>query len=146
MDTGDPVVSMSLPANYGSGGKGVPKFICSVDVPHHKIHEFWTYREDGVTCKVHPTARVDFSARFVGKFAMDYLTSTWRRVPMFGRNYITGSVEWIGITNFLKYDGPPWNLNLLSPYYIWGYRGSSTSPNWGSGSGGNSGSTSIPWN
>ena len=55
---------------------------------------------------------------------------------MFGRNYINGSVKWIGVPDFLKNDGPPWTLNLLAPYDSWGVRGSSTSPNLGSGSGG----------
>ena len=31
--------------------------------------------------------------------------STWNRIPMFGRNYINGSVEWIVVPNFLRDDG-----------------------------------------
>ena len=55
---------------------------------------------------------------------------------MFGRNSINGSVEWLGIPDFLRNDGPPWILNLLAPYASWGDIGPSTNPKWGSGSGG----------
>ena len=65
---------------------------------------------------------------------------------MFRINYINGIVEWLGITDFLRNDRPPWTLNLLDPYANWGDRGSSTNLNWGSGSGGNSDDVSIPWN
>ena len=64
---------------------------------------------------------------------------------MFGRNYIDGSVKWLGVPDFLRNDGPPWNLNLLATYDNWGSRGSSTNANWGSGSGGNCNSDSVPW-
>ena len=55
---------------------------------------------------------------------------------MFGGDYINGSVEWIGVTNYMRNDGPPWALNILAPCDNWRGRGSSTSPNLGSGSGG----------
>ena len=65
---------------------------------------------------------------------------------MFGRNYINGSVKWIGVPNFLRNDWPPWTLNLLEFYANGGGRGSSNSPNLGSGSGGYSDGVYIPWN
>ena len=65
---------------------------------------------------------------------------------MFGRNFINGSVKWLGVPDFQMNDGPPWTLNILAPYANWWDRGSSTSPNWGSGSGGNSEGVSMPWN
>ena len=65
---------------------------------------------------------------------------------MFGRNYINGSVEWLGVPNLLSNDGPPWTLNLLAPYDDWRGRGSSTSPNLGSGSGGYHDGVFINWN
>ena len=36
--------------------------------------------------------------------------------------YINGSVEWIGVPDFLRNDGLPWTLNLLAPYDNWGYK------------------------
>ena len=76
----------------------------------------------------------------------DYLTPIWRRVPMFGRNFINGNVKWLGVPDLLMNDVPPWTLNLLDPYANWGDRGSSTNPNWGVQYGGGSDSVSIPWN
>ena len=95
-----------------------------------QIHEVWTFREDSVTCDGHLTARVDVGTGFVGKFVTNYLTPTWRRVPMFGSNYFNGSVEWLGVPDFLRNYGPPWDLNLLYLYATWGDRGNSTNPNW----------------
>ena len=65
---------------------------------------------------------------------------------MFDRNYINRSVDWLGVTNFLGNDGLPWTLNLLDPYDNWGGRGSSTSPNLGSGSRGYSNGFSLNCN
>ena len=124
---------MRLRANSVSGGKDGPGFIRCVDGQQPQIHEVWFFGEEGVTPKVHPTARVDVGD-FVGECY--YLTPTWRRIPMFVRNYINGSVEWLGVPNFLRNDDPPCTLNLLAPYANWGGRGSSTIPSWSSVSGG----------
>ena len=143
MATGDPVGSMRHRTNSGSGGEEGTKFIRCFNKRQTQILEVWTYREHGVTPEVHPTARVDVGAGFVGKFATNYFTPSWRRIPMFGGNSINGSVEWLGILELLRNDGPPWTLNLLAPYDNWEDRGSSTSTNWGSGSGGHSGGVST---
>ena len=45
-----------------------------MDVREPQVREVWTFGEDGVTPKVHPTARVDVGAGFVVKFATNYLT------------------------------------------------------------------------
>ena len=65
---------------------------------------------------------------------------------MFGSNSINGSVEWLGVPDFLKNYGLPWTLNILAPYTNWGDIGSITSLNLGSGSGGHSEGVSVPWN
>ena len=130
-------------SNSGSGGEDIPVFICCVNVQQPKIHEVWTYGEDVVTPEVHPTAGVDVGAGFVGKFSTDCLTPTWSSIPMFGRNYINGIVEWIGVPDLMSNDGPPWNFNLLDPYANWRDRGSSTSLKRGNGSGGNYKGVSI---
>ena len=133
-------------ANSGNGGEDGPEFMRCVDGRQPQIHEVWTFGEDGVTREVHTTARVDAGAVFVGGFATDYLTPNWRRFPMFGINSINRSLEWIGVPDFLRNDGPPCNLNLLAPYANWRYIGSSTNPNWGSVSGGDYYGVSFPWN
>ena len=127
---------MRLRANYDSGGEDGPEFIRCVDGQQPEILEVWTFSEKGVARKVHPTACRDVGAGFVGEFDTDYLTPTWLRVPMFVSTSINGSVKWLGVPGFLRKDSPPWALNLLAPYANWGYRGSITSPKWGSGSGG----------
>ena len=65
---------------------------------------------------------------------------------MFRRNSINGSVEWLGVPDLLRTNGPPWTANILAPHPSWGYQGYSTNPNWGSGSGGYSESVSVLWN
>ena len=100
----------------GSGDKDGSNFICCVNRGHPQSHTVWIFGEDGVTREVHPTARVDVGAGFVGEFSINYLTPNWRRVPIFGRNSNNGSVKWLGVTDFLRNDGPPWTLNLLAPY------------------------------
>ena len=132
----DTVGSINWPSRSGSEDEDGPNFICCVDGWQPEINEVWTFREDGVTSEVHLTSRVDVRA-FVGEcFATKYFTPTWCRIPMLGRKTINVSVKWIGVPNFLRTDGPPWTLNLLSPYSNWVDRGSSTSPNLVSGYGG----------
>ena len=65
---------------------------------------------------------------------------------MFGRISINGSIEWLGVPNFLRNDGPPRKLNILAPYANWGDKGYNTSPNLVSGSRENSDGVSINWN
>ena len=142
----DPLGVIFRPSESGSWDKDGPQFICCVDGHQPKIHEVWTFREDGVTPKVHPTVRVDVVV-FIGDcFDTDCLTPTWHRILMFGSKSMNGSVECIVVPNFLSNDGPTWTLNLLDPCAGWGKRGSSTSLNLSSGSGGYSDSVSINCN
>ena len=64
----------------------------------------------------------------------------------FGRNSFNGSVEWLGLPDFLGNYEPPWNFNLLATYTSWGDRGSSNNTNWDSQPRGGSDSISVPWN
>ena len=142
----EPVGDIRCFYDSGSEDEYGPKFIHCVDRIQPEIHEVWTFGEDGVTTKVHPTARVDVGT-FVGDcFATNFLTLTWHSIPMLDSNYINGSVKWLVVPNFLMNNGPPWTLNLLAPYANWGDRGSSTSPNLGIGSGGYSDGVSVNWN
>ena len=79
-----------------------------------KIHEVWTFGEDGVTRAFHPTVQLDVVSGLVGEFSTDYLTEIWCRVPIFGINSINVSVEWLGVPDFFRTYGPAWNANLLS--------------------------------
>ena len=57
---------------------------------------------------------------------------------MFFRNSINGSVEWLGIPEFMRNNGPSWTANILAPHPSSGDRGSITNTNWVSQYGGGS--------
>ena len=94
-----------------------------------QIHEVWAFGEDGITREVHPTAQVDVGAEFVEEFAKKHLTEGWYRIPIFGRIYINGNFEWLGIPDFHRTDGTAWTANLLAPCSSWGDGGTTTNQN-----------------
>ena len=100
-----------------------------MDGQEHQIHEVWNFGEDGVTREVHPTAQVDIGYGFVGEFATNDLTPSCSKVPMFGRNSINGSFQWLGSPNPLSTDGTPWTDNILAPSPAWGIGGTATNLN-----------------
>ena len=55
-------------------------------------------------------------------------------------------MEWLDVPDLHRTDGTAWTANLLAPCSSWGDGGTTTNQNWGSQSGGSSGSFSIPWN
>ena len=65
---------------------------------------------------------------------------------MFVINSINGSVQWLGVPDLLRTDGPPWTDNLLDHYASWGDRGCITNPYCGSQPWGEPNSVSITWN
>ena len=101
-----------------------------------QIHEVWTFSEDSVTREVHLATQEDVRSGFVREFATNYLTPSWHRVPVFGRNPINGRVKWLGVPDFLMTNGPPWTTYILAHCPSWGDQGSITNPNWDSQSGG----------
>ena len=103
-----------------------------MDRQESRIHEVWNFGEDGVTREVHPTAQVDVGDGFFREFSNNYLTEIWRRVPMFGRNSINGSVKRLGVPDFLRTNGHTWTVDLLDLNPSWGYIGSINNQNWGS--------------
>ena len=145
MDRKDPVGAIRRRSDYGSGDEDGPEFVQCVDGRDLHIHEVWTFGEEGVTREVHPTAQVDVGAGFVGELATNYLTPSWPRIPMFGLNSIYGNVQWLGVPDPLRTNGPPWNDNILAPIPDWGTGGTTTNPNWGSQPGGTYGSVAGPW-
>ena len=69
----EPVGAICRRSDSGSGDEDGPEFIRCVDKCDPHIHKVWTFGEDSVTPKVHPTARVDVGTGFVGKFLTNYL-------------------------------------------------------------------------
>ena len=65
---------------------------------------------------------------------------------MFCVNFINGNVQWLGIPDFLRTNGPPCTDNLLDPGPSWVYGGTTTNQNWGSKPRGPYGSVSVSWN
>ena len=55
---------------------------------------------------------------------------------MLGRISINGSVEWLGVPDFYRTNGPAWTDNILNPRPSWGEGVSTTNPNWDIQSGG----------
>ena len=142
----DPVEAICQPSDSVSGDDDRLEFIRCVGGRQPKINEICTFSDDGITPEVHPTARVDIGAFFGDFFFNNYLTENGRRGPMFGRNLINGSFEWMCVPEFLSTNGPPWTANILAPYADWGRGGTSTRQYLISGSGGYSDSVHINWN
>ena len=51
---------------------------------------------------------------------------------MYGRKYINGSVEWLGVLCFGRDDELPWTENILCPNLRWGYGCNVENWAWGS--------------
>ena len=78
-----------------------------------RFKTFQTFSADSVTREVHPTERVDVGSRFVGEFATNFLTPSWRSIPMFRVNPINESVQWLGVPDTTRTDVLPWTDNIL---------------------------------
>ena len=118
-----PVGAIRQPFNSGSGAYDGLQFICCVVGRHPEIHDVWTFGGDGITCKVHPFARLDVGAFLWDCFGTDYLAENGHKVPMYGQKSMNGSVKWLGVPTFLRNYGPPWDDNILCPSPRWGVRG-----------------------
>ena len=55
------------------------------------------FSEDGINCEVHPFARIDIGDFRGDYFHTAYATEIGRRVFIYGRKSINGSVKWIGV-------------------------------------------------
>ena len=141
----EPIGAISQPSNSGSGADDGIKFIRCVGGQQPEIHEVWTFGDDGITPEVHHFACIDVGAFFWDCFAADYLDENGRRVPMFGRKFINGSFEWIGVPDFLREYGPPWTENILCPSPRWGVGGTVENLAWDSQPVGRYGGLDIPW-
>ena len=119
----EPVGSIRQPFNSGSGADDGLEFIYCVGGQQPEIHEVWTFGDDVITPEVHPFARVDVGAFIRDCFGTNYFAENGRRVPIFRRKSINGSVKWLGVPSFLRNDGPPWDDNILCPSLCWGVRG-----------------------
>ena len=110
-----PVGVIRQPLKYDNGADDRLEFICCVGGREPQIHEFWIFAEDGIIREVHPFALID-----VGNFSGDcfrtaYATEIGRRVSIYGRKSINGSVEWLGVPIPSCGTGVTWTENILVP-------------------------------
>ena len=141
----DPVGYIRQPFNSVSGADDLTEFIHCVGRQQPQIHGVWTLADDGITREVHPFARVDVSDFSRDCFKTDYFSENGRRVPIYGRKYFNGRVEWIGIPCYFRDDGPPWTDNPLCPSPRWGDGGTVGAWAWGIQPGGCYGGVDVPW-
>ena len=94
-----------------------------------EVYEVWTFGEDSVTPEVHAIAQVDVGAGFIGEFTSNYLTADGRRIPIFDRKSINGSVEWLGVPAPVRTYGASWADNILFTSTSWGASGTATNSN-----------------
>ena len=110
-----PVGVIRQPSNSGSGADVRLEFIRCVGSREPQIHELWIFAEDGITREVHPFAWID-----VGNFSRDcfrttYATEIGHRVSIYGRKWINGSFEWLGVPAPSCDTGVTWTENILVP-------------------------------
>ena len=108
-----PVGVIRQTSSSGSVGEDGLEFICCVGGQEPQIHKLWSFSKDGITRKVHPFGRID-----VGNFSGDcfhtaYTTEIGRRVFIYGRKSINGSVEWLSVPGPFYDTGVAWTKNFL---------------------------------
>ena len=92
-----PVGVIRQPSRSGSGGEDGPEFIRCVAGREPQIHKLWSFSEVGITCEVHPFARIDVSDFSGDCFHTANASEIGRRVFIYGQNSINESVERLGI-------------------------------------------------
>ena len=112
MTRNKPVGVIRQPSSSGSGDEDGIEFIRWVGGREPQIHELWSFTKDGITRKVHPFARI-----YVGDFGGDclhtaYATEIGRRVFIYGRKSIHGSVKWLGVPAPYCGTGVTWTENI----------------------------------
>ena len=110
-----PIGVIRQPSNSGSGADDRLEFICFVGGREPQIHELWIFAEDGITREVHPFARIDVGNFRGDCFRTTYTTEIGRRVSIYGRKLINGSVEWLGVPAPSCSTGVTWTENILVP-------------------------------
>ena len=94
--------SIRRSSNSGSGGTEDVDFIQCVDSQEPQIHNIWCLSSDGVTRKIHPTMQAEVAAGTVVQFKNNFLAENGCRIPIIGPNFISGSVQLLGIPDFFR--------------------------------------------
>ena len=100
-------------SDYGRGGTDATSFMQYVDGREPQIHELWYLGLDGISCKVHPTARVEVTTGTVGEFVTNYLAENGCRIQIIRQMSINNSVKRLGVPDQGGVSGFPFICNLL---------------------------------
>ena len=104
----------------GSRGEDGLEFIRCVGGREPQIHKLWNFSEDGINLEVHPFARIDVSDLSGDCFHTAYATEIGRRVFIYGRKSINGSVEWLCVPYPSCGTGVVWTENIYVTDWRWG--------------------------
>ena len=91
----------------------------------------WCLGSDGITHEIHPTAQVEVDAGTVVQFIINYLAENKHRISIIGKFSINGSVQLLGVPNFVRNSGLLFieNLQATTVPSGWGYANTSNQ-NW----------------
>ena len=78
-----------------------------------QIHELWYLGLDGISCKVHPTARVEVPDGTIGEFVTDYLVENRCQIYIIAQLSINDSVQFLGLSDQSGGSELPFIANLL---------------------------------
>ena len=92
------------------------------------------------------TAQLEVGAGNMGGFTTNYLAENGRRIPIIGKLYINGSIQFLGIPDFFGGNGLSFIKNLKSPTDStgWGH-GDTSNKNWGVMPGGAYINATVSW-
>ena len=108
------------PSISGSGDEDGLDFIRCVGGREPQIHELRSFAKDRITREVHPFARIDIGDFSGDCFHTAYATEIGRRVFIYVRKSINGSVERLGVPAPSCGTGVAWTENFFVPNSRWG--------------------------
>ena len=118
----EPVRVIRQPSSSVSGTDDRLEFIRCVGGRQLQSNKLWSFAEDGSFCQVHPFLRIDVGDFSRYCFQTDCSTEKGRRVVVYGRKAINGSVKWFSIPAPFCDTGVAWSENILVPSPRWGDR------------------------
>ena len=99
------MLSIRRTSDFCSRGSEDIDFIWYVDGRYPQLHKIWSLGLDNVTREIHSTERVEVDNGTVGDITTNYLAENGHRIPIIGRLYINGSVQFLSIPDFIRNSG-----------------------------------------
>ena len=140
------MVSIRWTFDSGSRGTNIVDLIWCVDGREPQLHEIWCLVSVNVTREIHPTAQVEVTTGTMGQFNTNHLAENGRIIPNIGKLSINGSVQILGIPDFVRNSTFSFIGNLQSPSMttVWGHA-DTPNKNWVVRLGGPYRMYSVPW-